>query len=339
MRRTRIALQPLAKFTRQTFSGWTGWMLRMLVTVGLLSLMGSKIDGRLVAAELRDANPAWILGGLACAYGAWIVNTCKWQRLLAACGLRHGVAELFHLNLASIFYGITLPGQATGDILKAIRLAGRVDRRTAVYLSVIMDRVTGLVGLFILGALAIVLDRPRGLADWSGTVHLGVLVVFGLATAASLLVALAFRHGGEGRGGAWIKWLPRAHAAALRNLLSVRRVGQAILLGALFQCLAAAVNWLFARAIGIDVSPAAIAWVFAAVSLVQFLPISIGGFGPREATYAGLLALYGVPPAEALALSLLMFAQYALLGVTGGLTELSGAWKLRRRSGTAESGL
>jgi hypothetical protein len=51
------------------------------------------------------------------------------------------------------------------------------------------------------------------------------------------------------------------------------------------------------------------------------LPLSLGGLGLREGSYALLLQLYGVPLAVGVSLSLAVFGIILVQGIAGGVAE------------------
>ena len=57
----------------------------------------------------------------------------------------------------------------------------------------------------------------------------------------------------------------------------------------------------------------------------MLLPLSVAGLGLRELSYVALLGIFGVPPATALAVSLMVFATLLLNAAVGGLIELGSA--------------
>ncbi len=60
-------------------------------------------------------------------------------------------------------------------------------------------------------------------------------------------------------------------------------------------------NYLAARALGIDIALPVLVWIVAAVSLINLLPVSVGGLGVREGAYVLLLSQNGVPVSSGLA--------------------------------------
>lgn len=80
---------------------------------------------------------------------------------------------------------------------------------------------------------------------------------------------------------------------------------------------------LTGRALGIVLSPAAYVTFVPLLSLALIVP-SIGGLGVREGLAPLLFSSAGVPAAEAVALSLVIFALNRGTGLVGGLVYLAG---------------
>jgi uncharacterized membrane protein YbhN (UPF0104 family) len=67
--------------------------------------------------------------------------------------------------------------------------------------------------------------------------------------------------------------------------------------------------------------------IFCIASLVLFLqsiPVSLSGIGVREAAYAFLFSLYGLPPEKGVLLGVLLFSQILIMALIGGLLQLTG---------------
>jgi uncharacterized protein (TIRG00374 family) len=79
--------------------------------------------------------------------------------------------------------------------------------------------------------------------------------------------------------------------------------------------------YLLACSLGQNISFTSICWVRSVVIIITMLPISFSGLGVREGTLAVLLKPYGIFPADAVALSLLIFFCTHLFGGIGGLLE------------------
>jgi uncharacterized membrane protein YbhN (UPF0104 family) len=318
---------------RRLFRGRWSLPLRLAITAGLLGLVVIRSDLWSLPADLSGINLPLLAAMLACSYAVWIVNTYRWQRILAGYDLPYRFGELFRLNLASVLYGLALPGQISGEVVKALRLPCQAQDRTSVYMSVFFDRVYGVIGLAVLGYITLALEPPP--APWVGQgPSLVVLATMALTGLGVLTVPWHSEPLARVFGKANPKWT--AAGAKLLNLASAGRrsppvtftVGCA--LGLAPQVLTAAIHWGVAVALGLSISPLALTWIMAMATIFGMFPISLAGLGVREATYVGLLSLFGVPTGPALALSLGMFAILIALGLTGGLLDLLLSDRLRQ---------
>ena len=73
--------------------------------------------------------------------------------------------------------------------------------------------------------------------------------------------------------------------------------------------------------VGAPLPLAALVWIVSTVSLLNLLPITLGGLGVREGAYALLLEQQGVPFSQGLAISLIVSGMFLLLGSIGGVLE------------------
>jgi len=121
----------------------------------------------------------------------------------------------------------------------------------------------------------------------------------------------------------WVVDARRTLLAALapRVLSLTVRVGLAV------QAIVSLAVWLTARAIDLDVAFSVLVSILAPVLIIAAAPVSIGGFGIREGSYAVLLGYAGVSATDATFLSVLGGLAFALASLPGALVPL-----LRRRS-------
>ena len=78
-------------------------------------------------------------------------------------------------------------------------------------------------------------------------------------------------------------------------------------------------NICAARAMGLNVTDIQLFIAIPLTAIITALPVSINGLGIREAAYATLLALFGIPAEQAVALSLVMTAAIVGWSLIGGL--------------------
>ena len=101
---------------------------------------------------IRKADSSYLIAAVAIFPITFLITGLRWHLLLSAVGINIGAARAFVINMVGAFYNTFLPGSTGGDLIKAIYAARLVpDHRTRAVMSVIIDRVIGLLGLIILG--------------------------------------------------------------------------------------------------------------------------------------------------------------------------------------------
>jgi uncharacterized protein (TIRG00374 family) len=110
-----------------------------------------------VAALLRKAsqNNLWLLILAMLIFPiTYILTAVRWHELLKALDIHIGLALTFTLNMVGAFYNTFMPGSTGGDVLKAIYVSHLTEHRTRAVMSVLIDRIIGLIALIIIGSIA-----------------------------------------------------------------------------------------------------------------------------------------------------------------------------------------
>ena len=107
-----------------------------------------------VVTMLANANWTLLLLGLGLVGPIYSIQAYRWLVLMRCRELDVTYARCFKLNMVGTFFNLCMPGTTGGDVIKAYYAAKRSDRRGAAVMSVIFDRVTGLLGLVIVAGVA-----------------------------------------------------------------------------------------------------------------------------------------------------------------------------------------
>lgn len=295
-------------------------VLRLLVTVSLLWFLASRFDFEHTTEIVSRVSPLLLAAALAAMVASVLVNAMRWQVVLAAEGPSPKLGSLTKLSFVGLFFNQVLPTGVGGDAARAWRCHRLGVPLGAAVRSVLVDRVSGyvvVVATYVvsLPTLLKVLPDPSAQA--------GILTVLAVALAGLLILPL-------------MDFLPLQlmrlpGLAALADLSrSARRLifnpGRwTAMLG--LSILAFGFTVLACKLVGDSLSvPLSFAtWlvIVPPVSLIQLTPVSIAGWGVREAAMVVVLAGFGVPTAAALAISVLMGLALIVLGLPGGLIWLA----------------
>jgi glycosyltransferase 2 family protein len=298
------------------------WALRLVLSAALLALLFRLVDGAALATMLASLRPGVLLAGFALFVASIAIGTVRWQMLLRAAGERIGFWRLLGINLVGGFFSMFLPTAVGGDVARMYEVAGDAGARTRSVSTVLFDRAVGLASLVAVGLAAAVVGRR----DVGGQ---AVLVVAAVAAGLAIAGWLFFDDRLVRRVAGPVFRLPvvRRGAPTARELYrSVHDLGRERPLLARTFAVSVAVQMteigsavLIARALGIGV-PAAYFFVFMPVVwVVTMVPVSLNGLGVREGAFVFFLQRVGTTSAEAVALSLLVYACRVVTAVAGGV--------------------
>jgi uncharacterized membrane protein YbhN (UPF0104 family) len=298
-------------------------LAKILVSAALLWLLVARSDVPRLWAYARSASVPWLAVALGLYFLMVVASAWRWGLLLDAQGVHLRPRALTESFLVATFINNFLPSNIGGDVVRIADTAKPARSRTLAASVVLVDRGIGLLGLVLLAAVAATVATSSGSAD--GPVPSYALWL-GFAAAVALAVpAVLAPHGLERVLNPLRAFHPVWVGARLQQLTGVfTRFRQAP--GALAGCFAGAVlvqgllvafYAAVAHSINVPVSPWHMAVVVPMSFLVQMLPISVNGFGLREATFSFYFTRLGLPIEAALVVSLVGAGLVMLFSLSG----------------------
>jgi uncharacterized membrane protein YbhN (UPF0104 family) len=304
--------------------------LKILISAALLYLALRKVNLFDLAKRIDIASLGWIAVAIAVTFLQIFIGVLRWREIGAECGAPLPTRQAMRFNLIGAFFNQTLPSAIGGDAVRLWLVArGGAGWRAATY-SIFVDRAIGLIAL----AIVIVASLP-----WS--YH---LISDPQGRTALLLVDFAALAGGMGfliLGMLQWPWLKRwwgthhIHACAVianRVIFSRRRGPKVLALSLLVHVLAVVIAWCVVQSIAAPVTFGQIFQVIPPVMLITMLPISIAGWGVREATMGLAFGYAGLVTTEGVNVSLLYGAVSFIVGAFGGLVWIFSAEKAAQGS-------
>lgn len=299
--------------------------LKILVSAALLYFSLRKVDLAALLARIDVSSLGWIGLAIAVSFLQIFIGVLRWREISAECGAPLPTRQAMRFNVIGTFFNQTLPSSIGGDAVRLWLVARNGAGWRAATYSIFVDRAIGLIAL----AVVIVASLP-----WSYR-----LITDPHGRSALLLVDFAALAGGLGflllgrLKWPWLKhWWGTHHIHAcsvIANRVLFGRVHgpKVAVLSLLVHVLAVVVAWCVVQSIAAPVMFGQIFQLVPPVMLITMLPISIAGWGVREATmglafgYAGLMANEGVN------ISLLYGAVSFIVGLVGGLVWILSAEK------------
>lgn len=289
---------------------------RIGMAAALLGLVLRSGDTAALLARFTRGTLAAVALGTVLLLASQAIAAWRW-RLLIGPGAPRWPA-LFHLYLVGAFFSLFLPTAVGGDAFRATMLARVAPRAEEAVVSVVLDRGLGVVALLAYALAGVVVapevTRPL-LAQLAGALSPArLLPITGAALLLLLGAALLARRVPR------LRAIPGAALRATRDTLARGRLAAAALgLSLVVQGLMVLLWMVVARGVGLTLPATCFLVGVPLVSLATMLPLSLAGLGVREWAWVWFLAPFGVPAADAVALSLAYFACPFLAGAVGGL--------------------
>lgn len=286
-----------------------GAVARLAVSVALLWAVSRWVDAGAVLARLSELEPGWVAVGLAITVVQVGVLAWRWRYT----ALRLGVDLPFTAALGEYYLGIllnqVLPGGVTGDVSRAWRHARSSQSAGPALRAVILERASAQVVMTAV-AVASVVSLP-----WASS---GVRLVTALAAALMLaLLARAVARRRQPVSPVGRFWSDARRALLAPGALAPQLVSAMVVVGSYV-----AVFLVAARAVGVDTSLGSLLPLVAPVLMTMLVPVTVAGWGIREAAAAALWGLAGLSAEDGAAISV-AYGLLVLVSSTPGLVVLT----------------
>lgn len=296
-------------------------LLRFVVSIALFALVLWFIGPARILASFTHADPRWLVAGFCSALVATMLAGLRWHALALWLGMRASRSGMIIACWRGLMTNTMVPGATLGgDTLRVLHLQGLGYRLVPAAASVVFDRLSGLWVLVALSlgttAAAQALERmPPDIMPLPTAVTTALAL---LLLAIPLLLWPLSASLTRRLPGRIVDLIATLHARPR----ALRQYGTQIAWSTgvqLFYILAFACG---GRAVGLDlpwwqfVIAAGPIFVFAA------LPVSIGGWGTREAAAAVVLGAFGATHETAVAGAILYGLFATLQGLLGALSLL-----------------
>lgn len=291
--------------------------LKILVSAALLYLALRNVDFHELVSRFNVASLGWIGLAIAATFLQIFIGVLRWREVSAECGAPLELIQATRYNLIGTFFNQTLPSSIGGDAVRLWMLArAGAGWRAATY-SIFVDRAIGLIAL----AVVIVASLPwsyRLISDPNGRSALLFVDFAALAGGLGFLVL------------GWLQWpwlkrwwathhLHACSVIANRVIFSRTRGPKVAVLSLLVHVLAVVIAWCVVRSIAAPVLFWQVFQLLPPVMLITMVPISIAGWGVREASMGLAFGYAGLVASEGVNISLLFGAVTFVVGLFGGL--------------------
>ncbi len=314
-------------------------LLKLLIAIGLLIWLVLRLpDPAALWWQIVHANKWLLLLGALCYAAAVAISGLKWGVLMRAAGIELPRSRLLSYQWIAEFFNNFLPAQVGGDVMRGYAVAVDTRRKADAAASVLIDRFIGLMIFMLFAAISsnavLLWGKPDGQPfSAEGAIFMRFAALGSSLAAFALLVVVMTLLSRRLK-----RWMERllavmpfnAKTLPLWNKLAAafdvyRQHPGALLVAALGSTVIVVLTsiniWLIARAIQPD--SISLLEVLVINPIIVFamivVPLSPGGLGVRQVSFAGLFLFMGAGYELGTAVGLVQQFIGYLVSVPGGI--------------------
>lgn len=301
-------------------------VVRIGVALAATAILVYALDTDEILAALSRLSPMVAFVAAFMIFVGIALSAVRWDFLLRRLGVVLSRRSVLRMTFVGMLSSLGLPSAHGGDVVRGIMLySTKRARFDLVVSSLLADRVYGVISIGVValpGAAALFLQSGGTGAGW-GLITVSVVALLlvpllpwlflAAVSVSDWMVLRIFRN-----RGARIAGSIRDTLAGLRGCFESRRtVAPSLLISIVVHVLAIVAALALGASMSIQISSLAYFAIVPAVWIMTMLPISIGGLGVREASFALLFAVFGAEPEEGMALGAAVSAA-GILGILMG---------------------
>jgi uncharacterized membrane protein YbhN (UPF0104 family) len=256
---------------------------------------------------------AFMLYGLS----SGLIASFNWWYLLSALGASVSLRQVTAANMSGLFYSSVIPSALSGDVARAARLYQNAPQHAAITLSLVIDRLLGLLNISVFLVIGSVVYSEY--LPFSLNRPLQVLVLFGIVAIVGLAAIVVVS-----------KYFPEWLEPYIKALRVFRTHPLALVIGSLLtlviHLLIAGMLWLLVHPFWDSPQILYCLFMIELLTVAEMLPISVAGLGVREGLYVLMLEPFGIATSEAIGIALAQFAITVIIALVGGGFECWGIW-------------
>ncbi|MBU0730898.1 MAG: flippase-like domain-containing protein [Proteobacteria bacterium] len=231
------------------------------------------------------------------------LTSLRWLIILKISDLNISYLRSLTLTWIGNFFNISLPGTVSGDIIKGFYVyrLHRNKGKTMVFMSLLIDRITGLMGLVVMGTVAILFnwDRLYSQTQIQPLVHF-ILVLFVISVIFFGIILLPYR-GDRDRLHVFISKIPRS-GFLLVFYLTMKKLGakplkllSTVAISFFIHCCIVFLFLQITKLIGAEpVDPFIQMFIMPFGFIATAIPIAPGGIGVGHAAFETLYSMMGI---------------------------------------------
>ncbi|RJP29108.1 MAG: UPF0104 family protein [Candidatus Omnitrophota bacterium] len=297
--------------------------LRIAISAFLLFLLFKQIDTSSLVANIRSTDKYILSIAFLIYFLTYIICLFRWEMLLKAIKINLPLKRVIISFAGGSFFSMFLPSTIGGDLIRSIDLSMHTKRPREVIATVLLDRLSGYIGLVIVAIVSIIIGWRQ--MDGQPVIITTMLVIVGMLV---LILVVLFNNSIYSKVN---KLLHSKKSGGLRDMIKnlhneiyVFRNHKGVIINNIFMSVLLQITipvsyYFIGLSFGIKINMLYYFIFIPIISAIAMLPISLGGLGLRDAATVFFFAKVGLGKDLAFAMSLTSFFIMVVYSIIGGL--------------------
>lgn len=298
-------------------------IVKIVMTILSIIIIIIKVDLGELVYSIRDCSflhfgLAFIIAVFANLVGAISLN---------AIYSKEKVLDIFIVTLKSNFFSMILPGQLLGETTKIFLLSKERSSIAERMSAVLIDKFLNVIAMLLVGGIGIFISPNINNLNLQKGIVIGfiILVICLFLIKNKKIMNLLLSSVSQIKLNGRIKdKLEEYLSIWIEYSCNNKNIIKSGIWGIVYQMVIVSEYYVLSLGVGIEISYWDYCWVNAILTIILFLPISVGGLGIREVSLIGFLGLLNVSSEKAVSLSVLLLAIQVIRAFGGGILLLVG---------------
>jgi len=288
-------------------------LFRLFFSIVLIYFAFKKVDVVELFRQVRNVPVWFVLVNILITFLTLVLISIRWSLLLFPKIKIKTILTFTRANFLATFYSLFFSTAVVGEFAKWIVVDDKYPEmaKTKVLGSVFLDRFIGFSVFIFLGLVSAIIGKNQGLVVPEMIFYL--LIVLNVICLIIYVIIYFFDASKLLPRFTWLQKLDEAFELFKENKIQIIKCFLVSILSEMFWILQI---WFVGRQFGVGLSFLAVFTFIPVISLILVLPISIGGFGPREQLYLLFFSQFGRSE------SILLMSTF--LGILGVINSLCG---------------
>ena len=295
-------------------------LLKFVITIGIFIILFNLFDIKKITELISHISFLNILLILSTWFISIIIANIRWY-ILVIPFKKVNFIFLLKTYLIGFFFNTFLPSSIGGDFYRIFKLYKKTDSKTDAGASVFIERLIGFLAIAMIAFISLFFIQNNKLLKQfgvlTGITFACLIVIFFLSLNTkfiNLLNKIFIKIHFLGIGEKLTLFLDKLNSYKdfKKNLII------SFILSIIYQLIVVLTFYITAIALQINISYFLLVIFVSLMSIITLIPVSIGGLGIREGTFAVLFKLTGHQPESGLALSIIFTFLTSIVHLSGG---------------------